>query len=531
MLSDHDLRQIDEIYLRSLGSEELIIITIRLLNDLKEARDRLNQNPSNSSRPPSSREPWIVAKLEEQDKEDEIESDKVDDDGVSLSEDEDEDDDKEEKEKKDDDDDKKKPPKREDRSGDGRKAGKQKGSAGCGRTQQLPVTNQIIHRAHECAACGRKLGEESSFIARTGHYEVDIKVGNESEPGIVVTNTKHIYGDTMCPCGHATRTQPHRCPKESGWDVEISQWHIVGTMLMALICCLALRMRLSRPRIREFLSEWLGVNLSVGTINQCIHESGRAVEPVEDQLVEEVKKSDLLHVDETTWKQKGQLFWLWVFCTTTVALYVIGHRTKETLKNILGDAFSGWLMSDGYKVYRAYKNRLRCWAHLLRKARGLYESLNQEAREFGKQTLDVLDTLMEAVYQARQGPAENLADKYQKLLEQFRSLCETYQKAAHQKTSALAKEFLNDWEAIFLVLAYPYLPLTNNEAERMLRHWVILRKLCYGTRTQQGSRAFALLASVIDTCRKRNISPWEYLANVISERRQGHMASPIPAAL
>lgn len=100
MLSDHDLRQIDEIYLRSLGSEELIIITIRLLNDLKEARDRLNQNPSNSSRPPSSREPWIVAKLEEQDKEDEIESDKVDDDGVSLSEDEDEDDDKEEKEKK-----------------------------------------------------------------------------------------------------------------------------------------------------------------------------------------------------------------------------------------------------------------------------------------------------------------------------------------------------------------------------------------------------------------------------------------------
>jgi hypothetical protein len=31
--------------------------------------------------------------------------------------------------------------------------------------------------------------------------------------------------------------------------------------------------------------------------------------------------------------------------------------------------------------------------------------------------LEVLNTLMEAIYQARQGPGENLVDKYQKLLE------------------------------------------------------------------------------------------------------------------
>ena len=188
-------------------------------------------------------------------------------------------------------------------------------------------------------------------------------------------------------------------------------------------------------------------------------------------------------------------------------------------------------MTDGYKVYRAYKNRLRCWAHLLRKARGLSESLNKEAQEFGEKALAVLTILMEAIYRAREVPGENLVEKYRELLEQFRSLCEQYQDADHKKTRELAREFLNDWEAIFIVLAYPHLPLTNNEAERALRHWVILRKLCYGTRTQQGSRAFTLLASVIDTCRKRNISPWEYLATVISERRQGHIAPPIPAAL
>jgi hypothetical protein len=79
------------------------------------------------------------------------------------------------------------------------------------------------------------------------------------------------------------------------------------------------------------------------------------------------------------------------------------------------------------------------------------------------------------------------------------------------------------------VLKYPHLPLTNNEAEQALRHWVIARKLSYGTRTKQGSRAFSLLASVVETCRKRNVSPWTYLAEVITVRRSGGIVPPIPA--
>jgi transposase len=522
LLSDHDLRQINEPYLKSLGSEGLLGVSIRLLNDLKEARERLNQNTTNSSRPPSSREPWVVTKLEEPDEE--LEEESLSGEGVSadMAVDEERDGDSEKENKS---------QKKDSASLEGRKAGKQKGAPGRGRIQKLPITGEVIHRAQECAACGCKLEEDAEFMARTGHYVVDIELGNETEPGIRVTNTKHIYGDTICPCGHATRTEPHRCQKEPEWDVQLTEWHLVGPMLMALICSLALRMKLSRPRIREFLKDWLGLHLSVGTINQCIHESGRAVEPIEDQLIQEVIKSDLLHVDETSWKENSKPFWLWVFCTATVALYFIGYRSMDTIVKVLGKSFPGWLMSDGYRVYRAYKNRLRCWAHLLRKARGLYESLDKDAQLFGEQTLAFLTVLMEAIYQAREGLGENLVEKYRELLEQFRSLCEQYKSADHEKTSALAKEFLNDWEAIFVVLAHPHLPLTNNEAERALRHWVILRRICYGTRTEQGSRSFTLLASVIDTCRKRKILPWPYLAKVISKRRQGHQAPPIPAAL
>ena len=59
-LSDHDLRQLDETYLGSL-TEAARALLGKALADLKAARERLGQNPSNSSRPPSTRAPWEQA--------------------------------------------------------------------------------------------------------------------------------------------------------------------------------------------------------------------------------------------------------------------------------------------------------------------------------------------------------------------------------------------------------------------------------------------------------------------------------------
>jgi len=47
-------------------------------------------------------------------------------------------------------------------------------------------------------------------------------------------------------------------------------------------------------------------------------------------------------------------------------------------------------MSDGYSVYRQFLKRIRCWAHLVRKARGLMESYDKASQAFGKETLDFL---------------------------------------------------------------------------------------------------------------------------------------------
>jgi hypothetical protein len=79
------------------------------------------------------------------------------------------------------------------------------------------------------------------------------------------------------------------------------------------------------------------------------------------------------------------------------------------------------------------------------------------------------------------------------------------------------------------VLEHPEWPLTNNDAERALRHWVIARRIMMGTRCEAGSRTFALLASIIETCRQRGHVPWKYLAGVIADRRAGRPAASLPA--
>jgi hypothetical protein len=108
--------------------------------------------------------------------------------------------------------------------------------------------------------------------------------------------------------------------------------------------------------------------------------------------------------------------------------------------------------------------------------------------------------LIAAIYQAREGPdggATSILPHHQEALENLRKACVAMSDSPHKKTRELGREFLNDWETIFRVLEYPAWPLTNNEAERALRHWVILRKITQGTRSDQGSRALALFASVL----------------------------------
>ncbi len=499
------------------------------LDDLRELHDRLNQTPWNSSRPPSSQPIWgRVGK-----------SEKRGDEEPSQSSAEPEEESEPSKEKPAEEQGRDSKGQAEDENGSSleldkkaKKPGRQLGMVGHSRSPSVAVSGEVKHIPSHCVVCGT-LQSEENFLADKGHLTVDVERMGEDGGllGLQASHVKHVYGTTSCAaCGHEHRTEPGRAPAEVLWDVELTEWHLVGPLLVSLIVFLHFRMRLSYRRIQEFLHVWLGLYLSTSTLSQCVHEAGRAVEPLEEELVEEVKNAALVHIDETGWKEGAQLLWLWCFVTVTTCLYLIGYRNRDFLEMVLGEIFLGWLMSDGYWAYRHYPKRLRCWAHLIRKARGLEQSCNiSEAQPFGKEVLSLLAELMAAIYAAREGPSdEDLRARFTDRLAAFKVLCEHYAQAAHAKTQALAREFLNDWDAIWAILDHPDLPLTNNTAERALRHWVIARLLSQGTRTPQGTRAYGLLASVIDTCRLRQVNPWPYLAEVVANRRRGQRAPPLP---
>lgn len=524
-LSRHDLSQLDEAYLSGLGEERLRVLSVKLLADLKAAHERLEQNSRNSSRPPSSEAPWEGGQAEEarsraadHNEEDNSTAPADDEDGQEAS----------------------TPGKDgEQEAAESsvpepvRRAGQRPGAPGHGRTQSLPIDHQCHHHPDACAVCGGTLSAANAERTHSACLVIDLKAPSAERAGLQVIQTKQIYHERQCECGHWSCVEPGRCPDDPQWSVALSERHLIGPMLVALICALSLRMRLSRRRIQEFLSDWLGLQLSVATINQCLHEAARALEPVvEEQLLAEVRNSDLLHADETSWKEHGRLLWLWVFTTATTTVFTIGRRSQELLHGVLGTIIDGWLMSDGYWAYRDYDNRLRCLTHLLRKARGLEDSLDRQAQYFGTALRTSIEAVMVAVYAAREGPPPMpLREQHAKQLNALLDLCIEHAEAEHEKTRALARELLNDWNTFWIVLEHPELPLTNNLAERALRHWVIARRISYGTRNPQGSRAFTLLASVIETCRLRGHLPWPYIAEVLRQRRQGKPAPALPTAV
>ena len=195
-LKDHSLKQLNSQYLAKLTPEELLHLSTKLLHDLKEAREQLNQNSSNSSKPPSSRHHWETvpttpaAAEAGTPKAEAAEAPDTSDNPASV-------------------------PTAAAPKPAKRKAGKQPGSPGYGRVWHPPIDDTAHHRVSHCEACGRALAT-SSHQPYTAYDSVDVRFGSEAQPGLTVITTRHHLYDSTCTCGHCTRYIPHRAIPDAG---------------------------------------------------------------------------------------------------------------------------------------------------------------------------------------------------------------------------------------------------------------------------------------------------------------------------
>ena len=518
-----DLQQLTPEYISKLPPERVAILCEQLRQDLIHAKDRLNQNPSNSSRPPSTRAPW------ERQSDDENIDNSDDKPRSGLPE-------KQPTEPTQENatvtgEANQSPQQKQGAESQKRKPGKQLGSQGFGRTQKLTVTHEVIHKPSCCKGCSRCFEPEAKFQATCGYCSIDLVL--PKEPGMIGisgTYTKHIFGTIDCSCGYETATMPYRAEQEGCWSVEMGEWRLIGPMLAAFIVFGKLRLHLTISKTRELLSHWLGIVLSKGSISNVLLEVGRAVSYLQPELIAALRASGLLHVDETSWKEHKITRWLWVAVGDQVVYFAVGARSLEMAQSIIGN-FSGVLMTDGYLAYRSLANRIRCWAHLDRKAKALAESYDKSVSIFGLRMVHALKSMQDSIYRMREMAEERramegaLADETR--IEMLAE-CIKQEDARNEKARAFAGEILNDIPAIFRILKDPDLPLTNNKAEQAIRPLVILRKISYGSKTDEGSRALTLLASVTTTVFVRGQRVWDFLADLVTKRRTGHSPPSLP---
>ncbi len=502
-----DLAQLDLPYLQSLDKDRMIAVAYQLRNLCVTLVERIDQNSSNSSKPPSSDSLY--------DKGGKGNSDTENDDTKSSSTEDKENKTTENSSSTED----------SESNDSNRTAGRQPGSQGFGRSETPVPESTIPHHPTTCAICKNDIDIAEGSWPYMGYYVYELE---KTASGIRIFCTLHHYYAAICDCGHETKAQPgvgyisHVEGRKN--DLKLSEYTMVAPMLATFIAALSVRFRMSRVKINELLSYWLNMNLSVGTIDKCIREAGIACYPVVEKLVQELQKEEIVHLDETPWYEKGCFKWLWVAISKRVAVFYIGTRKKEELLRLITSAFIGWLVTDGYLAYRSYERRQRCLAHLIRKAIALSGAVDQKAQKMGDWLLRELRGLIKATAEGGEG-----GKKCNLILARLKRACKLGSEEEYSKLKALAREILNDWDAVVAFVKNPELPPTNNDAERALRHAVISRRISFGTRTVEGSMAYASLLSVIETCRLRDQDPWQYIAQTIALGRKGIAPSPIAA--
>jgi transposase len=398
----------------------------------------------------------------------------------------------------------------------GRKQGGQPGHEGKGRSllESWAVDEFVDHWPTACD-CGREFGENDRVaVGDPVRWQV------EELPVITVRLVEHRAQRVCCPdCGRRARAE---LPPE----VAASAF---GPRYQAAVATLSVRNRISRRDIVELLEQLFASRVSTGTIEAILARASEALsDPCED-LLDRLRSSPAINMDETGWRTAGQRRALWgIFGERHAYLHVAPGRHEEVAKDLLADS-EAIVTSDRWWAYNhlPLQRRQICWAHLARDFAAHAEGLGAE-KTFGEAGLAVCDRLFFAweVFQ-NTGDRRALKRTIRQLQREFKPIARQHAGKAprYKRCRGLARNLLKAWPALWTFAKHPGLEPTNNHAERALRSAVIYRKLSLGSQTPDGETRTARLLTAHTTCRLQRRSLHAYLIDAIGAHSRGH---PVP---
>lgn len=444
--------------------ERLAVLEVRV----RELQARLDQNSSNSSRPPSTDPPQA-------------------------------------------------PPRRQ-AGPSGRRPGGQPGHEAHQRALLPPeqVDEVVDHWPERCRHCQTLLPADPGLaVEHPERHQVS------EAPVLRARVTEHRLQRVRCPaCGEDTRAvlPPEVTPGA------------FGPRLMAVVALLVGRYRLSRREVTAVAADLLGVELGLGSVDGMCQDTAAALAAPMADLEAAVQQAEAVHADETSWRQAGEKRWLWVVLSAAVTVFRIAQsRGSVVIKGLLGEDFGGWLTTDRWTAYTWVppERRQVCWAHLIRDFQAVVD-WNGPGRAVAEQVLAVVRAVFTVWHQARDHPElrEWLVEEVAPLQQEVRLLLEAGTLVCDPKLPVLSGQVLKLWPALWTFVSVVGVEPTNNRAEQAIRPAVLWRKGSFGTQSDGGAHFVERMLSVAATCKQQRRPLFEYLTAVCTAA-QHHQSIPL----
>jgi transposase len=356
---------------------------------------------------------------------------------------------------------------------------------------QIDVVEQ--HRYEACPQCG---GPVELLPAPA---EVVQQVELVKKPTLV---TEHQSRTCRCAACQRDFTRPLPPP--------VAATGLVGPHLTALVAYLKGACHASYGTIQNLLRETCGLSIAKGTLVKLCQKVSRSLGPAYDELLQQIPQQSSLHIDETSHRENGDWQWTWVFRAPQFTLFQITEkRSGDILDRVLGNEFSGTLLSDYYSVYRSYlashprAEAQFCLAHLVRDVKFLETLPTAEDRQFAAELLRELKGLFRLWHTAGEFPDQ--AAFRAALIAQGQQLERVASEQAPdtQASWKLARRFKEHARHYLHFTHTPGVEPTNNAAEQAIRYVVIDRRVTQGTRSERGRNWCQRIWTTIATCRQQ----------------------------
>src|SRR5438270_5334128 len=265
------------------------------------------------------------------------------------------------------------------------------------------------------------------------------------------------------------------------------------------------------------------------------------VKPVWRLMREELLRSTKLFVDETTapvldpgrGRTKKGYFWVlarddrpWRGGAPPAVVYSYAPRRSGDHAAALLQGYTGVLQTDGYAAYRRLADPKRtggsatlafCWAHWRRQwfdiaksppAPTATEALKRIAEIYAIEG-EIRGNGANARRTVRQQKTKPLAEALRAWLEKTLA-----QVASGSAIAQAIRYALNRWDGLVRFLDDGRIEIDSNTVERAMRPIALSRKNALFAGSDEGAENWAMLASLIETCKLHAFNPEAYLTDV-----------------